>query len=264
MTRQPYNYQLKLDRALYHLQCLRSEVAIWLESKPYRLIHDVEVESGKKLLIAEPLEPVPPKFALIIGDCLHNLRSALDNLIYELAVTYTGFDPLPEHRAKRLQFPIFADRPMTSRECRNQIGCIHPDAQAFIKESQPYKRGDEDAPKHILSILQTLSNKDKHRFPHLGFFSPQTISLYVAGYAGILNVEPDWGAIEGRATVIARYFSPTGNYAEIDMQRPPTFYVAFGEGSPDAIYGVGVENVLDEIWKWVTNKIVPELITYLT
>jgi hypothetical protein len=187
------------------------------------LIHDFEVRSGKKLLIAEPLEPVPPKLAPIIGDCLYNVRSALDNLVYELAIAYIGIDPLPEDRARVLEFPIFTDRVMEPRECRNKIGCIHPDAQTFIKESQPYKRGDRDAPKHILSVLHNLSIKDKHRFPHLAFFSPRTISLYMADYTGILNVERDWGPIEGRAKTIARYFSPTGNYAEVDMQNPPTF-----------------------------------------
>jgi hypothetical protein len=258
-----YNHELKLDRALQHLQNLSSEIAIWLESKPYRLIHDFDVESNKKLLIAEPLEPVPPQLALMVGDCLHNFRSALDNLVYELAIAYTGIDPLPERRARALEFPIFTDRAMKPRECRNKIGCIHPDAQAFIKELQPYEQGGEDASEHVLSILHNLSVKDKHRFPHLGFFSPRTITLYVAGHAGAINVEPNWGAIEGRAEVIARYFSLTGNYAEVDMQNPPTFFVAFGKGSPDAIYGARVENVLDEIRKWIVNKVIPPLARYL-
>jgi hypothetical protein len=117
MTHQPCNHQLKLDRALYHLQSLESEIAIWLESKPHRLIHDFDIESGHKLLIADISYPVPPKFALIIGDCLHNLRSSLDNLIYELAVVYTGIDPLPEHDPRALEFPIFTDRVMKPRGC---------------------------------------------------------------------------------------------------------------------------------------------------
>ncbi len=256
------NHELKLDWALHHLQGLESEIAIWLESKPHRLIHDFDIKSGEKLLMAELLEPVPPKFTLIIGDCLHNLRSALDNLVYELAIAYTGIDPLPERRARVLEFPIFTDRTMTPGECRNKIGCIHPDAQAIIKELQPYERG-KDARKYTLSVLHDLSIKDKHRFPHVASFSPRTISLYIPGHGGIVNAKPNWGAIEGR-TEILRYFSPTGDYAEVDMQKPPTFFVAFGKGSPDVIYGARVESVLSELYKWITRKVVPPLRPFLT
>ena len=125
MTRQ-YNHQLKLDRALHHLQSLEREIAIWLESKPYRLINELDIQSGEKLLMVEPKEPVPPRLALIVGDCLHNFRSALDNLVYELAVAYLDIGPLPERRARGLEFPLFTDRVMETRECRNKIGCIHP------------------------------------------------------------------------------------------------------------------------------------------
>jgi hypothetical protein len=256
-----YNHELKLDRALYHLQSLESEITTWLKSKPHQLIHDFDIKSGEKLLVAELLEPVPPKFRLIIGDCLHNMRSALDNLVYDLATAYIGIDPLPKHRARVLEFPIFTDRTMRPDECRNKIGCIHPDAQAIIKELQPYERGEE-ARLYTLSVLHVLSAKDKHRFPNVVSFSPKTISLYIPGHGGIFNAKPTWGVIEGRAEIM-RYFSPTGVYAEVDMQKPPTFFVAFGKGAPDVIYGAPVEGVLSELYKWIIRKVVPPLAPYL-
>ena len=260
------NHQLKLDRALYHLQSLERETTIWLENKPYRLIHDVDIQSGDKLLVVEPLEPVPPKLALIAGDCLHNLRSALDNLVYELAVAYKG-EPLSKSIERDIAFPILrVDGQESAKKLKRMIRGVHPGAQAIIKELQPYTRGSE-LPRYLLWNLNELSNKDKHRFPHLGVFNPRTFSLYMPPYApgnpGFLNVKPNWGPVEGR-TEVGRYFTdPPGAYAEVDMQTSPTFYVAFGKGSPDAIYGMGVENVLSEIHKWVVRKVVRPLAPYL-
>jgi hypothetical protein len=88
--------------------------------------------------------------------------------------------------------------------------------------------------------------------------SPDTISLYFPSGAGVHNVEPNWTPVENRAE-IARYFSPTGDYAEVDMQRPPTFYVAFGKGSPGAVYGTRVETVLKDIHQWITNYVIRPL-----
>ena len=256
-----YNHQLKLDRAVEHLQRFEAEVAAWLESHPYRLVHDRDLQTGEKLLIVELTEPVPSGFATIIGDCLHNLRSALDNLVYELAIAYIGIDPVPERRARMLKFPVLADRAMDARECRNKIGCVHPDAQAIIKDLQPYERG-RGGRSNLLWVLHELSVNDKHRFPHLGVASARAISVFVASRSGVLVGTPAWEPFEGRAVVL-RYHSPTGAYAEVDMQRPPTFFVAFGKGVPDAIYGYRVEAALQETLKYMNRKVIAPLLPFL-
>jgi hypothetical protein len=250
-----------MSRALEHLQSFEAEAAVWLRRHPYRLIHDRDLQTGEKLLIVDLTEPVPPAFATIIGDCLHNFRSALDNLVYELAIARIGIDPLPERRARMLEFPIIADRTMNSRECRNKIGCIHPDAQAIIKDLQPYQ-GGRGGRSNLLWVLHELSVKDKHRFPHLGVASAGTISVFAAGSSGTLVGTPNWEPFEGRAEVL-RYYSPTGAYAEVDMQRPPTFFVTFGKGAPAAIYGYRVEAVLRGILAYVTRKVIDPLVPYL-
>jgi len=131
------------------------------------LIHDRDLQSGHKLLIVEILKPMPPEFAAIVGDCLHNLRSSLDNLIYELAVAYKG-EPLSKSIEGHVAFPMFrSDTENTAKTLKCMIRGIHPGARTIVKGLQPYTRRDE-AHKFILWILNELSNKDKHRFPHLG------------------------------------------------------------------------------------------------
>lgn len=91
-----FSHELKLNRASYHLDRLEAEVRKWRNRHTHRYASHFDRESGKQLVHIRFPEPVPAEFRLIIGDCLHNLRSALDNLVYELALAYVGFDPLPE------------------------------------------------------------------------------------------------------------------------------------------------------------------------
>lgn len=63
-----------------------------------------EIDSDRKHLIlklptAEPLDPVLP---LIIGDCIHNLRSALDHLVFQLAL----LNKAGTESASKTAFPI--------------------------------------------------------------------------------------------------------------------------------------------------------------
>ena len=84
-----FHYERRLGRAIYHLECLETEIDLWLEERPYRTWTEPDIDSTKELLWAEILKPPPAaKLSLIIGDCLHNLRSALDNLAFELAIAY--------------------------------------------------------------------------------------------------------------------------------------------------------------------------------
>ncbi len=138
-----FSHELKLDRASHHLDSFEAKVREWRERHTHRYESHFDRESGKQFVYIRFPEPVPAEFRLIIGDCLHNLRSALDNLAYELAVRHHGSSPLPDPFDRWSEFPIFGDREWTVRERRNKIGCIHPRAQAIIKRLQPYTRGDK-------------------------------------------------------------------------------------------------------------------------
>jgi hypothetical protein len=105
-----FSHELKLDRASHHLDSLDAKVRDWRQRYPYDYILEIDRESDEELVKITLIEPLPAEFRLIIGDCLHNLRSALDNLVYELALVHIGVDPLPERRARVLEFPIFGDK----------------------------------------------------------------------------------------------------------------------------------------------------------
>jgi hypothetical protein len=140
MTYQP-SFQLKLDRATEHLKTIEAQEGIWRQSNPCRVWTEPDIQSGGKLVWAEVLTPPPIMLAPVVGDCLHNLRSALDNLAYELAVAPTG-EPLPSNIEGKSAFPIFKTKAEFDNKSKRMIRGIHPDARTIIERLQPYNRGN--------------------------------------------------------------------------------------------------------------------------
>lgn len=74
----------KLDRADVHLQSIRSAIATEATSTPDRIPGDFDGESGRFLFRAARDSRSGPGLSPFIGDCIHNLRSALDFAVWEL------------------------------------------------------------------------------------------------------------------------------------------------------------------------------------
>ncbi len=256
-----FSHKLKLDWASHHLNSLDAKVRDWRDGETHDYAVEFDRESGKQRVKVKLSEPPPDEFRLIIGDCLHNLRSALDNLIYELAVAYTGFKPLPEDRAKRLEFPIFGPKAMSADACRKRIGCIHPDAQTIIKGLQPHNRGDKFA-SHPFWKLYQLSNMDKHRVPHITLLAVSTYADFpeVPGLPGTLTI--NFGPFEDGAE-IATYTPLTGDFdPEVHMDPLLTFGIAFGQGS--ATPGWNCSLALRWLHSHIVRDAVEPLAPYLT
>ena len=153
----------KIGWAGLHLQRLDSEIGRYLNGE--RGIQPVQnyQANGHTVLFEIPnLRPPPQDLSLIIGDCLYNLRAALDYLAWQLVLAHRG---RPNHRT---QFPIYDTR-LTPKGRSRRIepeGGVDAPALAVLESLQPYQRG-HDAQTHPLAVLQRLSNIDKHRQLHI-------------------------------------------------------------------------------------------------
>lgn len=256
-----YNHELKLERAREHLQSLDTKIRGWIEEDTYRYVPKLDPESGKKRIYFEVLQDPPPRYSLIIGDCLHNLHSALDNLVYELATVYTGIDPLPEERAKELAFPIFGPKPLKASKGREMIGCIHPDAQTIIKKLQPHLRGKKKYATSPLWQLYRLSNLDKHRLLHA------TLHASVGGayFPDSPLLPPDLsvniGPTEDGAEIASYTPSASETPSEVNMQFSIMRGIAFGQQSEVA--GEPVLMTLQTIEWYINTKVVRPLCLFL-
>src|SRR5207248_602403 len=79
--------QAKLGRAEEHFNSYRGELRPWIQRKPYTLVGHINADCTEYAAVLEITEqPLLQRWSLIIADSLHNLRSALDNLVYAVAV----------------------------------------------------------------------------------------------------------------------------------------------------------------------------------
>jgi len=163
--------RLKLDRAYEHIQALERDISAWIKTDPYEIADEPDPEPPLEQ-VSHPnviyrrfritrLDPVPAPLLIIVGDCLFNLRSALDHLAFALAVTNTP--NMTTEQEASCEFPIFHDRPTKHGKERRKIGCIDPQAAAVIKALQPHHRRDyRDDP---LWQIHELNRIDKHPWP---------------------------------------------------------------------------------------------------
>src|SRR5205809_1133820 len=88
--------RLKLARALCEVTALDKEVVHFIETAPhpYRPALDFNVDT-RILTFSVHIEKTPdPMWGVRIGEVIHNLRSALDHIIWELVILTTGRPPV--------------------------------------------------------------------------------------------------------------------------------------------------------------------------
>ena len=101
--------------------------------------------------IPHPSTWLPQEAQAIVGEIVHNLRSALDNLVWLLAYRNCG------HEVKQTQFLIVETRTDFDKQQPRRLKGLTNDQVDTIEKVQPYN-GDD-----WLRLLADLSNPDKHR-----------------------------------------------------------------------------------------------------
>ena len=150
--------RLKCERARHHLTTLEAEFDAFGQDA-YCFRHHVERQGRVHVYRVNRLTHTRPEWGPIIGDCLHNAASALDQLAFQLALLHSG--RLPSGLARDTHFPIYGSGREFWANLRKLQG-IGPDLIAPIERLQPY-HGVEGPNHHWLMILKRLSNSDKHR-----------------------------------------------------------------------------------------------------
>jgi hypothetical protein len=157
----------KLRRAHEHFAALDADIGTFLEAHPYRVL----VESPARNLYVVRLNETPripgEHWAVLIGDCVHNLRCALDYIAWLLA----GGDPTDSET----QFPIFTTEAGWKARGQRCVRRMSSAAQAFIERGQPYN--GPDPPTAALNGLRLLSDADKHKLLTVVAAVPADIGL---------------------------------------------------------------------------------------
>jgi hypothetical protein len=155
----------KHDRALEHIAELKGEIEHYLASEPF-VITSRGYEDAHSSWIFETTEVkrLPLRPSIIIGDIVHNLRSALDHLVWQL-VLFNGETPKTNN-----QFPIESSQAAFVKNGPRRLAGLCADHAARIEGLQPFTRTDDDvlsqARAWALELVRDLSNHDKHRLIH--------------------------------------------------------------------------------------------------
>jgi hypothetical protein len=152
--------RVKIERANKHIAELEDFVmqSGVLHGKSFRL--DANAETGKPFLNIGSFNIYEPGLPAIIGDAVHNLRSALDHLAYHLVMVGTDKGGIRTERWENIQFPIThsADS-YKSKRTAGKVEGMERKAIAAIDKLRPYKGGNEP-----LWLLHKLDNTNKHSF----------------------------------------------------------------------------------------------------
>ena len=322
LSRMTFDHELKIKRAYKHLQDLNAAIGSWVEEKHYRVREEFDPEArwpgpislrtayapGYRLAGAvfpggvphvDPIDPVfgkgvltvsvtaeqPPlsPISLLIGDALHNLRSALDLLAFALANAYTK--PLPEEVADRSEFPIFGDedghggtgvgsarfyaRTKAGKPAHGsglaKISGWHPVAQAIVEGLQPYKRGDE-CRSHPLWVLHELDRISKHRLLHTTATGSAGTGWDVDRTRNVACIGPGFiqplGGLLQTDTPVIRYWGVhvIDPDREVKMEVQPVIEVVFDASVANAEPVAGTMAVL---YGYITEIVLPALTPYL-
>ena len=257
--------KLKIDRATEHLEELNKEVENYLDGRPYEVVGKPR-EEGNPLLVCKVHRQPPLRLSVLLGDFLHNLRSSLDHLAWQLVLANGGTP------GEATSFPIYARR-RKYKEFKKKndalsgvVGEISEDAARLVEKFQPYNNQAGTPKEDPLWILNKLNNVDKHRQFNVAALNTSEVvqvDLLTADGSGVYmtmqfpNEDGTNRPIEDGATVGVDPYNAgpgyrlgIGMYSMVGLQET-------GEVGPFGTRSVGT--VARELLDHVRDGVVPEL-----
>jgi hypothetical protein len=217
----------KLRRAEEHLQTFVTEAVEFIKKNVYTFTGEFEAQTSNYVFRIKLQEQVPVRWGTVIGDNLHNLRSALDFLAYDLARFARG----GQRPNSQTQFPIiWQDAARYREKGLPYVSALLPQHRTVIRRLQPYQR--DNAQEHPLALLNSLSNADKHRLLNAtvgqfaglgpGFTMGQDVQA-------IREINIPLGPLEDGAEVARIHIDTSGPNPEMEMYGEFDIDIAFAD-----------------------------------
>jgi hypothetical protein len=167
--------RLKIHRAEHHINDLNGQIEAFLAERPFKLIEHHKPKRRELTFKTKAEKSIPEHFALIIGDAVHNLRSALDLTVYALAS-----EKSPSPHKIEFPFPLEAQR-LESAIDNGQVRFAGEKVVEAVRALHPYPGGNA-----LLCALHRINARDKHRLPILtGYQARITVAQISRLYPGM-------------------------------------------------------------------------------
>jgi len=220
------DFRLKLNRANAHLHALQREVDAWFEQHPYGVTGKYDAGPPEKyVLYLRFFEELPREWGLLIGDFVHNARSALDYLAWQLVQANHGTP------TRRTQFPIvLSPFDWPDRNGAPRLTGASDRHIAMVERLQPYHRVDSAFGysfarltfQEPLAVLSVLSNEDKHRVLVASVAALRSIGWDVIGSRDVAPIgdlgTPYFGALIDGSPLIEIPVTATGENPEVEVE----------------------------------------------
>ena len=149
----------KFYRVRVHFEELDRELDRYYESLPDTVSLAPGSTPGSPVWLSSVDLTVPARIGLIVGDCLQNMRSCLDYLVWELVLVNGG----TPNRKNAFPIALTEGDYKTDITKRGRLFGIGREAHAVIDALQPYLRPEAQREGTALAILDNLQNINKHR-----------------------------------------------------------------------------------------------------
>jgi hypothetical protein len=210
----------KLDRAELLLNSLNIEVDSWHAAKPYKITTkpNEDYTCYSTTIEIDP-EPRIARWSLMYSDFIHNLRCALDHMVWAIALDK---DPaLATAHETQLSYPIWDNPPNADAKRRIALLKGSP-AYGAIEFMQPHNRPSAAyRPYHPLSLLRDLDNANKHKLLYLAMPGIAEFTYRLFANRAPDEGNPKYGVfkgqIKGGAEIARLFFDRPHPEAKIDF-----------------------------------------------
>lgn len=241
---------LKVRGATENLQALKAEIAAFADSDPYRVSVKFEPDAGCHVMRLGVLKKPDPIMGVRVGELVHNLRSALDQIAWQFA-RFENSAKVCTKRRRHIYFPVCYS--VEEFERFPLFDLISGAPKAIFGEFQPYQR--RDSPRdHWLARLNRLWNRDKHRVVHVALttvdvgktaFAPAVLHPdddSPLSYESLLERYRETGIYDGAEIAYLRFERSDPERQQVHVKRQPSVEVFFSEDK-DAFTVVNLGNL---------------------
>jgi hypothetical protein len=217
-------YRAKIARAKEHLCELKESIdSFILDRNAYSVIKEPNPETGVFVFRLQ-LHRSPPltEWSLIIGDCIHNMRSALDHLFWQL-VLLENPNGVADTTAS---FPILRDRGTFKGRKAKIERWIGQRAATMVENMQPYQGAGPD--KNPFLFIHSCDITDKHKLlvPFVGITEHGEIALKPGEFnTPSIRTEFLGGPLENGTILATITVSPPEGVVDVDFN--PTLGIVF-------------------------------------
>jgi hypothetical protein len=177
-------YELKLERAIRHFNETSDLLTAYKNPRPYTIRRGENPNTGLSFWIILNRKPTDD-IALAAGDCVHNLRSALDHIVYELSchnrqVSHVGSTAFPIYVDAKHWDEKDSTGKLRATSGLHKLRAVPPAAISRVELLQPYQGLEARywTRERLLHVHQ-LDIADKHRSLNLAVANvPENSVLY--------------------------------------------------------------------------------------